>query len=98
MHAEALTRGATSNAISADEAINMVRERAGMPPLQNVTAEQVMDEKFAELATEWGIRYYDMLRLEKYDELSYDGRTFTADKAYLPYPLAQVDILPGLSK
>ncbi len=98
MHAEVLTRGATSNAISADEAFNLVRERAGLIPLTNVTSEQVLDEKFAELAMEWGIRYYDMLRTENYDELSYEGRDFTADKAYLPYPQAQVDVLPGLSK
>lgn len=36
-----------------------------------------MDEKFAELAMEWGIRFYDMVRLGNYAALSYDGRTFT---------------------
>ncbi|HLU92670.1 MAG TPA: RagB/SusD family nutrient uptake outer membrane protein [Membranihabitans sp.] len=96
MHAEALTRGATGNAISADEAVNLVRDRVDLAPLTNVTTDQVLEEKFAELGMEWGIRYYDMLRTEKYEELSYDGRSFTADKAYLPYPQAQVDILPGL--
>ena len=53
-----------------------------------------MDEKFAELAMEWGIRYYDMIRLNNYDELSYGGRTFTQANEYLPYPQAQVDALP----
>jgi len=56
-----------------------------------------MDEKFAELATEWGDRYYDMVRLQKYNELSYEGRIFTADKVFLPYPENQVSILPALS-
>jgi hypothetical protein len=98
MHAEALTRGAASSAMTADQAVNLVRARAGLPALSNVTSEQVMDEKFAELAMEWGIRYYDMLRLERYNELSYDGRTFTADKAYLPYPQNQVDQLPALQQ
>ena len=98
MHAEALTRGASGNAISADEAVNLVRDRVDLAPLTNVTTDQVLEEKFAELGMEWGIRYYDMLRTEKYDELSYDGRSFTADKAYLPYPQAQVDILPGLGQ
>lgn len=98
MHAEAVARGASSNAISADEAVNLVRTRAGLSPLSNVTIDQILDEKLAELAMEWGIRYYDMIRTENYDELSYDGRNFTVDKTYLPYPLAQVDILPGLSK
>ncbi len=50
-----------------------------------------MDEKFAELAMEWGIRFYDMVRLGQTDELSYDGRTFSMGKAFLPYPQAQLD-------
>jgi hypothetical protein len=61
-----------------------------------VTSQEVMDEKFAELAMEWGIRYYDMVRLENYGELSYGGRTFTPDKIFLPYPQSQVDQLPAL--
>lgn len=96
MHAEALTQGATSSAMSADEAVNLVRARAQLEPLSGVTHQQVMDEKFAELAMEWGIRFYDMVRLEEYDELSYDGRTFTPDKIFLPYPQNQVDLLPVL--
>src|SRR5690606_22641059 len=64
MHAEALTRGATGNAISADEAVNLVRDRVDLAPLTNVTTDQVLEEKFAELGMEWGIRYYDMLRTE----------------------------------
>lgn len=94
MHAEALTQGASSSAMTADQAVNMVRGRVGMPALSGVTNNQVMDEKFAELAMEWGIRYFDMIRLNKYDELSYEGRTFTADKELLPYPQAQLDLLP----
>jgi hypothetical protein len=94
MHAEALTQGATSSIMSADAAVNLVRTRAGLGTLSGVTNQQVMDEKFAELAMEWGIRYFDMIRLNKYDELSYEGRTFTADKELLPYPQAQLDLLP----
>jgi len=96
MHAEALTQGATSSAMTADAAVNAVRVRASLPALSGVTNVQVMDEKFAELAMEWGTRYYDMVRLQKYTELSYDGRTFTADKTFLPYPQNQVDLLPAL--
>jgi starch-binding outer membrane protein, SusD/RagB family len=96
MHAEALTRGATGSGLTADAAVNLVRARVDLGPLTGVTADQVMDEKFAELAMEWGIRYYDMVRLGEYDELSYEGRTFTADKIFLPYPQAQVDKLPAL--
>jgi hypothetical protein len=57
-----------------------------------------MDEKLAELAMEWGTRFYDMLRLGKYDELSYDGRTFTGDYIFYPYPIAQVNLLPILKQ
>lgn len=94
MYAEALTRGASGNGMSADQAVNMVRARVNMPTLSGVTSQQVIDEKFAELAMEWGIRYFDMIRLNEYDELSYGGRTFTADDELLPYPQAQLDLLP----
>lgn len=96
MHAEALTNGASSTVMTADQAVNLVRNRAGLGNLSGVTHQQVIDEKFAELAMEWGTRYYDMLRLEKYNELSYDGRTFSPDLAFLPYPQNQVDQLPAL--
>jgi len=98
VQAEALTQGATSSVMTADAAVNLVRGRAGLGPLAGVTNQQVMDEKFAELAMEWGTRYYDMIRLEKYNELSYDGRTFSQDKIFLPYPQNQVDQLPTLKQ
>lgn len=96
MHAEAITQGASGSGMTADQAVNAVRERANLAPLSGVTNEQVMDEKFAELAMEWGTRFYDMVRLEKYDELSYEGRTFTTNLKYLPYPQNQVDLLSQL--
>lgn len=98
MHAEALTQGASGSGLTADQAVNTVRARAGMAALSGVNNEQVMNEKFAELAMEWGTRYYDLIRLGKTSELSYDGRTFGTDKTFLPYPQNQVDLLPGLSK
>lgn len=94
MYAEALTRGASGTGMTADQAVNMVRARVNMPSLTGVTTQQVLDEKFAELAMEWGTRYYDMIRINDYEALSYDGRTFTADKELLPYPQPQLDLLP----
>ena len=91
MHAEALTLGATSTVMTADAAVNLVRDRAGMDQMSGVTHEQVMDEKFAELGTEWGTRFYDMIRLGQTSELTYDGRTFTEAATFLPYPQSQVD-------
>jgi len=96
MYAEALTQGATGTVLTADQAVNLVRARAHLTALSGVTTNQVMDEKFAELAMEWGTRFYDMVRLEKYSELSYEGRTFTADKIFYPYPQPEVDLLNSL--
>ncbi len=97
MYAEALTRGATTSlSMSADNAVNLVRTRAGLGNLSNVTTQQVLDEKFAELAMEWGTRFYDMVRTENTSELTHEGKTFTMDKAYLPFPADQVAELPQL--
>lgn len=96
MYAEAVARGANPTAGSAVAAVNLVRDRAGLSQLPSVTADQVMDEKYAELGMEWGIRYFDMVRLGNTAALSYDGRTFSMDKQFLPYPLAQVDKINSL--
>ncbi len=96
MYAEAVTQGASGSGMSADQAVNLVRARAGLPSISGVTLDQVLEEKFAELSMEWGKRYYDMIRLGRTSELSYDGRTFSQDQAFLPYPQAQVDQFPNL--
>jgi hypothetical protein len=97
MYAEALAQGAGGNAGTADAAVNLVRARAGLSPVNGVTLDQVMDEKYAELAMEWGDRFYDMVRLGRTSDLSYEGRTYSDDKKFLPYPQKQVDELPVLS-
>lgn len=96
MYAEAVTRGGSATAGTADAAVNLVRKRADLSPITGVTTDQVLDEKFAELGMEWGVRFYDMLRADKTSELSYDGKTYSADKKYLPYPLAQLDFINSL--
>lgn len=96
MHAEALTSGASSSVMSADEAVNAVRARAGLGDLAGVTIDDVLDEKFAELAMEWGTRFYDLVRHDKASELNEDGKTYTDEDRYLPYPLPQIDLLPQL--
>jgi len=99
MYAEALVNGASGAAGSADQAVNLVRTRAGLSSLSGVTLDQVLDEKFAELGMEWGTRFFDMVRYERYSELNYDGRTgFDATKIFLPYPQNQVDQLPILGQ
>jgi hypothetical protein len=97
MHAEALVSGASSSAKSAAEAVNEVRTRVGLVPLNNVTLNEVLDEKYAEFGSEWGIRFYDLNRHDRTSELNYEGRTYdpTTDR-FLPYPLEQQDILPQI--
>ena len=97
MHAEALVSGATSSAMSAVDAVNEVRGRAGLTDLATVTLDDVLNEKFAEFGLEWGIRFYDVVRHGRTTELNRDGRTFGTDDQYLPYPLAQLDLLTQLS-
>ncbi len=96
MHAEALVSGASSSVMSADEAVNTVRARAGLGPLSGVTLDDVLDEKLAEFATEWGIRFYDLVRHDRTSELNYEERIYESDDRFLPYPLPQLDILPQL--
>jgi hypothetical protein len=98
MYAEALKHDASSSGITADQAVNLIRERAGLTPLSGVTLDQVMDEKYAELAMEWGKRFYDMVRLGRDNELSYDGRTFTQDKKFVTYHQDQIDEFPILGE
>ncbi len=96
MHAEALIQGATSSSLSADDAVNQVRSRAGLGNLSGVTLDDVLDEKYAELAMEWGTRFYDLVRHGRTNELNYGGRNYSDEDRFLPYPLAQSDLLPQL--
>ena len=97
-HAEALTQGATSSEMSADDAVNIVRDRAGLDPVNGVTLDDVLDEKFAEFAMEWGIRFYDLVRHDRTTELNYAGRKYSSpDDRYITYPQQQVDLLNQLS-
>ncbi|GAA0892987.1 hypothetical protein GCM10009122_26660 [Fulvivirga kasyanovii] len=99
MHAEALTQGATSSVMSADAALNEVRDRAGLGDISGVTLEDVLNEKYAEFAMEWGIRFYDLVRHNRTEELDYDGRNYVEEEdKYLPYPLGQLDLLPQLAE
>lgn len=99
MHAEALVNSASSSVLSADQAINLVRERVGLGPLNGATLDVVLDEKYAEFGMESGIRFYDLMRYGRGSELNFGGRNFIMEiHKYLPYPLEQENILPKLKK
>jgi hypothetical protein len=97
MHAEALVSGASSSVMSADQAVNLVRDRADLAPISGVTIDDVLDEKYAELAMEWGTRFEDLVRHGRTEELSDDVRTYTEADRFMPYPQEQVDLLPQLA-
>lgn len=97
MHAEALVSGANSSVLSAQQAVNLVRSRAGLEPVSSVSLDVVLDEKFAEFGTEWGIRFHDLVRHGRTNELNREGRTFQLEQhRFIPYPLEQLDIIPQL--
>ena len=96
MYAEAKLRGASGGTLSADQAVNLVRKRAGLNELSSVTLEQLMDERLAELGVEWGWRYTDLLRTDKAkDELTSLGFV-KGQSEYYPIPLEQIDKNPLL--
>jgi hypothetical protein len=64
--------------------------------LGTVTIDDVLDEKFAELAMEWGTRFEDVVRHDMTSELNDSRRTYTDEHRFLPYPQEQVDILSQL--
>lgn len=99
VHAEALVNGASSSVMSADEAVNEVRSRAGFTvPVSGVTLDDVLNEKLAELGMEWGNRYYDLVRHGRISQLNEDDRSFDEADRFLPYPQNQVDQLPKLNQ
>ena len=72
-----------------DEPFNEVRTRAHMPELQNVTVDQILDERHMELCCEWGERYNDLIRTGKAAEVL-GPKGWTVEKTYYPLPLDQI--------
>ena len=73
---------------NADLPFNWVRKRAGMPQLTDVTFEQIMDERMAELCLEAGERYFDLVRTGL-GTRELEG--YTDDKRFYPLPQVAID-------
>lgn len=98
MYAEAKVQGAvfpTTCGLSADDAVNEVRKRAGLSDLGGVNLQQIWDERRAELALEED-RFFDLVRTGQAATVL-AGKGFTAGKnEVFPIPNSQRALNPNL--
>lgn len=79
-----------------DAPLNLVRQRAGMPPITNATLDDVLNERRVELALEWGNRFYDLVRTGR---AASTLKGFVAGKSeYYPIPQNQIDLNSNLAE
>lgn len=99
MYAEAITRGAAPGSISAEEAFNLVRQRAGMATIASPTLQEIWDERRAELAMEED-RYFDLVRTgEAQSVFTKLGITYNPNKNNVyPIPSSQLELNPNLTQ
>ena len=79
-----------------DEPFRLIRERAKLAPISNVTLDQIIDERRAEFACEWwGERFNDLVRTGKAQDVF--GAKFVPGKSeFMPIPQTQIDANPNL--
>lgn len=80
-----------------DTPFNTVRTRAQMPELQNVTVDQILDERRMELCGEWGEYYNDLVRTGKAKSVL-GAKGWTEEKTYYPLPFTQITDNADLKK
>lgn len=90
MNAEAKVRMGQSG----DDPLNTVRQRAGLSNITGATLNNILDERRAELAMEWGERFYDLVRTGKAATLL--PGFVVGQSEYYPIPQAQKDLNPNL--
>ncbi len=106
MKAECILQGAPGTQQEVDDIVNMVRNRAGIEPLTNVTLDQLLEERRKEFLGE-GSRWHDLVRTGKVVDVmnawiptvNYAGQItypINADHIIYPVPQRQMDIKEGL--
>ena len=98
MYAEARVKGSVAGTLSnmtADQAVNLVRVRAGLAPLSGVTLQQIWDERRAELALEED-RFFDLIRTEQAATALASKGFVTGKNEVYPIPGAQIQLNPHL--
>jgi len=100
MYAEALVQGAAVTltcGLSADDALNMVRTRAGLSTISGATLQDIWDERRAELAMEED-RYFDLVRTNQ-AATALASKGFAVGKhEHYPIPSAQMQLNPNLTQ
>ncbi|MBA4321830.1 MAG: hypothetical protein C0408_03325 [Odoribacter sp.] len=100
MYSEAKARGASfpvACGLSSDDAVNLLRARAGLTGLPGVTLQQIWNERRAELAMEED-RYFDLIRTGQAVTVL-AGKGFTAGKhEVFPIPAAQMQLNSKLTQ
>lgn len=105
MRAEALLKTGGSQT-EVDNIVNMVRTRAGVPTLSNVTYQQLFEERRREFAGE-GLRWHDLVRsglvktvmdawLQVGDEQNAMPDVFDVNHILYPVPFSQIEVKKGL--
>jgi len=103
LYAEAALRKPGAGGSSASEAqayLNEVQNRAKITPTANPTVKDVLEERRAELWSEWGDQFFDVARLGTayLSSVGYDGipAGYSDSKRYLPVPASAITSNPNL--
>lgn len=74
-----------------DIPFNLVRSRAQLPTVNNVTIDQILDERRAEFACEWwGERFNDLVRTARAQQV-FGSKFVPGQSEYVPIPQTQID-------
>ncbi len=100
MHAEALINGAAvtlTSGLTADMAVNLVRERADLVTITGVTLQDIWDERRAELAMEQD-RFFDLIRTGQAATALASKGFVTGKHEVYPIPASQIQLNNNLTQ